>query len=123
MNFDQRTDLDTDVRAQVLAALPGVLDDVRADIRAFEVTRTNDRKGYRDERPYLNNSPYQGSPRTLVRIEVEFYDNMAQAVVDRVIGVERQVLRARHQLEVEAAQRDLEAAQARVDELRERNVP
>lgn len=62
------------------------------DVHEFSVTRTNDRKGYRDSRPFVNDSPYQEEPKTRIRIEVEVDDDANEsfaAFVAKMIAIER----------------------------------
>ena len=82
-----------DLRRAVLAKLIAIDAEIEASpwgkYTTFEVTRTNDRKGYRDPRPFVNNSPYQDDPRVRVTIEIELDDDqIGQGIIDAVTDLE-----------------------------------
>lgn len=57
----------------------------------FSVERTNDRKGYRDPRPFDNTSPYQGDPKVRVTIEIELDDDdLGLEIVELIKRLERE---------------------------------
>ena len=98
MEFIHDTAQDRNMRGVIVSTLPGILvnDWPGRTITHFEVTRTNDRKGYRDPRPYHNKSPYQSEPKTRITIELEVEDDFTpelQDLVQRVKVLETEAAR------------------------------
>jgi hypothetical protein len=92
----------------------------RRHVKEFAVVRTNDRKGYRDHRDFVNDSPYQGDPMTLIRIEIEVPDDVTPSfrqLVDDVIEAEKLGKKAATRAKLAAAKDKAAAAQAEVDRL------
>lgn len=122
---DFTRDTDDAMRERVLVQLTDILArhggvlSPQVEIKEFAVVRTNDRKGYRSERAYTNASPYQGSPKTLIRIEVEAPDDVTEEfreLVGLVIAAETTHLSEEQQARLLTAQLELAEAQRRVDE-------
>jgi hypothetical protein len=77
------------VLAQLIAIDAAIEDIPENRYITFEVTRTNDRKGYRDPRPFKNNSPYQDDPRVRVTIEIELNDDqIGKPIIDTIADFE-----------------------------------
>lgn len=94
-NNAQNNDHLANLRERVLEQLLKLESDAQLEDAAysleFSVQRTNDRKGWRDPRPFDNDSPYQDAPRVRVSIELELDDAvLGQELVEAIARAERE---------------------------------
>lgn len=114
---DLRKDQYAEDRGNVLELLNELeLDLDSDDWKVFEVVRTNDRKGYRDERPFLNSSPYQDFPKVLIRLEIEIEDYEALPLIERAKEIETIETEAANRARLAKAEAVLRQAQAEYEQ-------
>lgn len=114
---------DTAMRQRILDVLKDIdRAVVSRHVKTFEVVRTYERKGYRDERPFFlpDQSPYQSYPMTLFRIEIEVPDDTTPALptlVAELTQIEAVGKRAAQEAKLEQFKAARDVAQRAVDEL------
>lgn len=90
---DEQLDQLAALRHAVLAKLIELNADPESseNYAAFQVIRTNERKGYRDERPFSNDSPYQDEPKVRIAISLELDDSvLGEELVATIAALEAQ---------------------------------